>query len=420
MDVPPNNPDYIKTYPFEIKEGMGYVIWGRVIAPNGGDDSFWVKVDDGEWIKWNGLTLSTSWVWDRVHHWEQGEDNVLKSFDLTEGKHTLYIAQRENGVRLDQLYITNSGDTPGNIMPQLSADLEVVQVDDYYPFGLTFNSYSVAPENKYKFQGQEHQDETGWDSFKWRNHQPDIGRFFNVDPLAEDYYYNSPYAFSENKVIAHIELEGLESTPFMTGHVASGKNKAREQRVAKNGTQQEKQDLRRDQTIAAIIVNIPGLVTGISAFGTATATGAMTGGGISGGLEALNPESDATSILTKTTSGALGGAVTGGGNSLMSTVTSSPVGSFFSNLLVGALSGVTEELSSQVLEQNTGQRDAVNSAEVVEAGWAGAIGNAIGGFVNGLLGGDWSSTSTRVGVKGLVETGLKAGENELEDAVRNE
>lgn len=50
-----------------------------------------------------------------------------------------------------------------------------------------------------------------WDSFKWRNHQPDIGRFFNVDPLAEKYLYNSPYAFSENKVVAHVEIEGLEA-----------------------------------------------------------------------------------------------------------------------------------------------------------------------------------------------------------------
>lgn len=67
--------------------------------------------------------------------------------------------------------------------------------------------------NKFKFQGQEHVDDLGlgWDSFKWRNHQPDIGRFFNVDPLAEKYLYNSPYAFSENKVVAHVEIEGLEA-----------------------------------------------------------------------------------------------------------------------------------------------------------------------------------------------------------------
>lgn len=39
---------------------------------------------------------------------------------------------------------------------------------------------------------------------------PELGRFFNVDPLAEDYYYNSPYAFAENKLGRGIELEGLE------------------------------------------------------------------------------------------------------------------------------------------------------------------------------------------------------------------
>lgn len=50
-----------------------------------------------------------------------------------------------------------------------------------------------------------------WDSFKWRNYMPDIGRFFNVDPLAEDYYHNSTYAFSENRVIDSVELEGLEA-----------------------------------------------------------------------------------------------------------------------------------------------------------------------------------------------------------------
>ena len=90
----------------------------------------------------------------------------------------------------------------------------VVQQDNYYAFGLTFNSYSRenSVENKYKFQGQEHVDDLGlnWDAFTWRNHDPAIGRFFNIDPLSEKFYYNSPYAFSENKVTTHIELEGLE------------------------------------------------------------------------------------------------------------------------------------------------------------------------------------------------------------------
>lgn len=39
---------------------------------------------------------------------------------------------------------------------------------------------------------------------------PDVGRFFNIDPLSEKYSYQSHYNFSENRVIDGRELEGLE------------------------------------------------------------------------------------------------------------------------------------------------------------------------------------------------------------------
>ncbi|CAM4197307.1 hypothetical protein FLJU110815_21065 [Flavobacterium jumunjinense] len=42
-------------------------------------------------------------------------------------------------------------------------------------------------------------------------HDPRVGRFFAVDPLFRDYPYNSTYAFSENRVMDMVELEGLES-----------------------------------------------------------------------------------------------------------------------------------------------------------------------------------------------------------------
>jgi hypothetical protein len=47
-------------------------------------------------------------------------------------------------------------------------------------------------------------------NYKYRMHDPRIGRFFAVDPLAAKYPYNSPYAFSENRVLDAVELEGLE------------------------------------------------------------------------------------------------------------------------------------------------------------------------------------------------------------------
>ena len=42
-------------------------------------------------------------------------------------------------------------------------------------------------------------------------HDPRVGRFFARDPLEAAFPWNSPYAFSENRVIDAVELEGLES-----------------------------------------------------------------------------------------------------------------------------------------------------------------------------------------------------------------
>ncbi len=49
-------------------------------------------------------------------------------------------------------------------------------------------------------------------SYKYRVHDPRLGRFFSIDPLYKDYPWNSPYAFSENRVIDRVELEGMESS----------------------------------------------------------------------------------------------------------------------------------------------------------------------------------------------------------------
>jgi len=94
---------------------------------------------------------------------------------------------------------------------------EIIEENNYYPFGLKHKGYNeLSTENpaghKYKFQEQERNEELGlnWDSFKWRNYDYAIGRFMNIDPLAEQYSYQSPYNFAENKVIDHVELEGLE------------------------------------------------------------------------------------------------------------------------------------------------------------------------------------------------------------------
>ncbi|MEN9301662.1 MAG: hypothetical protein RL264_91 [Bacteroidota bacterium] len=68
---------------------------------------------------------------------------------------------------------------------------------------------------RYGFQNQEKDDELKGAgnsvNYKYRMHDPRVGRFFSVDPLASKYPWNSTYAFSENRVIDCIELEGLEA-----------------------------------------------------------------------------------------------------------------------------------------------------------------------------------------------------------------
>jgi len=47
--------------------------------------------------------------------------------------------------------------------------------------------------------GQEFQDELnlGWYEFRFRMRDPAIGRFISVDPLADRYVHNSPYALQK-------------------------------------------------------------------------------------------------------------------------------------------------------------------------------------------------------------------------------
>ncbi|MFK8037982.1 MAG: RHS repeat-associated core domain-containing protein [Crocinitomicaceae bacterium] len=67
---------------------------------------------------------------------------------------------------------------------------------------------------RYGFQGQEIDDEVKGEGnsidFKFRSYDTRIGKFLSLDPLADSYPQNSPYAFAENRVIDGIELEGAE------------------------------------------------------------------------------------------------------------------------------------------------------------------------------------------------------------------
>ncbi|MDB9954023.1 DUF6443 domain-containing protein [Flavobacteriaceae bacterium] len=107
-----------------------------------------------------------------------------------------------------------------DIKVEKAAESEIVKESNYYPFGLKHKGYNNVvngTENNFKtFQGQELTEDLGLNIHEWkyRVSYPDIGCFWQVDPLASDYVYNSTYAFQENKLGMGTELEGKELQLF--------------------------------------------------------------------------------------------------------------------------------------------------------------------------------------------------------------
>ncbi|MGK4569011.1 RHS repeat-associated core domain-containing protein [Flavobacterium sp. 3HN19-14] len=108
---------------------------------------------------------------------------------------------------------------------------DVLSDQDYYPFGMLVPKHYHEDDDNYRYgyQGQEKDNEIKGEgnslNYTFRMHDPRVGRFFAIDPLASDYPWNSPYAFSENRVIDRIELEGLEAAAVYFPKGTSDKDK---------------------------------------------------------------------------------------------------------------------------------------------------------------------------------------------------
>ena len=85
----------------------------------------------------------------------------------------------------------------------------IVQVDDYYPFGLTHQQpLSSQLKNKYLYQGIELQTDLNWNSYlaDYRTYDPTIGRWGQIDPKVSE--RESPYAGMANNPILYIDPLG--------------------------------------------------------------------------------------------------------------------------------------------------------------------------------------------------------------------
>src|SRR5690606_36554544 len=160
----------------------------------------------------------------------------LEFFPHAEGyvKHML----QDNGPLFN--YVYNYTDHLGNIRLRYAQDpqtqaLTILEEDHYYPFGLKHKGYEsehkifefeessstvvlipITPDlmerYKYKFNGMELQSEFNLEMYDFgaRNYDPALGRWMNIDPLAEKMRRHSPYNYAFNNPIYFIDPDGME------------------------------------------------------------------------------------------------------------------------------------------------------------------------------------------------------------------
>ncbi|MGG7551316.1 DUF6443 domain-containing protein [Chryseobacterium arthrosphaerae] len=110
-------------------------------------------------------------------------------------------------------YRDHLGNTRVNFTKNSAGAPEIIDTNNYYPFGLNhtggsgLNNSLFGSFNSYKYNGKELQ-ETGMFDYGWRQYMPDLGRWNGMDQLAESYLSTSPYAYVANNPILQFDVDG--------------------------------------------------------------------------------------------------------------------------------------------------------------------------------------------------------------------
>ncbi len=113
--MPPNqDPDDMTvgllTFEFNLQAGGQTQIWTRVRGATIDNNSFWARVDGGNWIRFNDFTTGeATFTWDRLHDSDNidgNNDPIPVEPTLAAGTHTIEFAFREIDAQIDRVLVS--------------------------------------------------------------------------------------------------------------------------------------------------------------------------------------------------------------------------------------------------------------------------------------------------------------------------
>jgi RHS repeat-associated protein len=143
------------------------------------------------------------------------ENNALKYFNLPEG----YFEVTSTSGNVNGDYVYQYKDHLDNIRlsyKKSGSNTVIVSEKNYYPFGLKHKGYNTGSSShlaeKKGFISAELQEENNinWYDVTARNYDPALGRWMNLDPLAEKMRRHSPYNYAFNNPVYWIDPDGME------------------------------------------------------------------------------------------------------------------------------------------------------------------------------------------------------------------